>query len=63
MLVLSRRVGEKIKIGDTLEIMLVDARGGNARIGITAPEGVPIHREEVYEAIQAEKRKLTEGGR
>lgn len=62
VLVISRNRGEKIIIGDDIEIMLVDTRGGSARIGIDAPKEVSIHREEVYLAIQAERRKLlTEG--
>lgn len=61
MLVIKRKPGEKIIIGDRLiEILLVESRG-SARIGIKAPEDIAVHREEVYEAIQNEKRKLTGG--
>ncbi len=55
MLVLSRRRDESIMIGDDIEIMLIDIRYDKVRIGITAPKSVPVHRREVYEAIQREK--------
>ena len=55
MLVLSRQKDESIIIGDNVEITIVDIRGGKVRLGITAPKDVPVHRREVYEAIQREK--------
>lgn len=60
MLVLSRFIDQRILIGDDIEITVVDIRGDKVRLGITAPAGVPVHREEVYEAIQREKRKNDE---
>ena len=57
MLVLSRRKNESIMIGDDVEIIIVDIRGNNVRLGITAPKTIPVHRREVYEAIQREKSK------
>ena len=57
MLILTRKVGQKIRIGDDIEIVLVDVKGPQARIGIKAPKGVPVHREEVYERIQEENLK------
>lgn len=59
MLVLSRAKGEIIKIGDDIEIMICDIRnhGSKIRIGITAPKGVAVHRKEVYDAIQAERKE------
>lgn len=51
MLVLSRQRGESIRIGDNIEIMIVDIRGDKVRLGITAPRDMPVHRQEVYEAI------------
>ena len=60
MLVLSRQRDECIKIGDDIEITIVDIRGEKVRLGITAPDHVPIHRKEVYEAIKREKE--AEGG-
>ena len=55
MLVLSRKVGEQIRIGDHMVITVVAIRGDKVRLGITAPTEVPVHREEVYQAIQREK--------
>ncbi len=43
-------------IGDNVEITIVDVRGDKVRLGITAPREIPVHRREVYEAIQREKR-------
>jgi carbon storage regulator len=55
MLVLSRQKDESIMIGDNIKITIVDVRGDKVRLGITAPKEVPVHRIEVYEAIQREK--------
>ena len=55
MLVLSRQKDESIMIGDEVEITIVDVRGNKVRLGITAPKSIPVHRREVYEAIQREK--------
>ena len=55
MLVLSRQKDESIIIGDNVEITVVDVRGDKVRLGITAPKEIPVHRREVYEAIQREK--------
>ncbi len=57
MLVLSRQRDETIMIGDDIEITVVDIRGDKVRLGITAPGTVPVHRKEVYEAIQRENRE------
>ena len=54
MLVLSRQKDETIMIGDDVEITVVDIRGDKVRLGITAPPHIPVHRKEVYEAIQRE---------
>jgi len=54
-LVLSRRVGESIMIGDNIQITLLAREEGRDRIGVMAPEGVSVHRMEVYLRIQAEK--------
>ena len=56
MLVLSRQRDETIMIGDDIEITIVDIRGDKVRLGITAPTQIPVHRKEVYDAIQAENR-------
>ncbi len=55
MLVLSRQKDESIMVGDDVEITIVDVRGDKVRLGITAPKSIPVHRKEVYEAIQREK--------
>jgi carbon storage regulator len=52
MLTLTRKVGETIKIGDNIEIIVKEIRRNQVRIGIVAPREVPIYREEVYEAIK-----------
>jgi carbon storage regulator len=57
MLVLSRHRDESIMIGDDIVITIVDIRGDKVRLGIQAPQHVPVHRQEVYDAIQRENRK------
>jgi len=54
MLVLSRQRDESIIIGDNIVVTIVDIRGDKVRLGIEAPTEVPVHRREVYEAIQRE---------
>ena len=56
MLVLSRRLEETVVIGDGIVIKVVDIRGDTVRLGIEAPRDVPVHRGEVYERIQQEKK-------
>lgn len=55
MLVLTRKRDESIVIGTNVVITIVDIRGDKVRLGINAPTEVPVHRQEVYEAIQREK--------
>ncbi len=55
MLVLSRQRDESIIIGDNIVITVVDIRGDKVRLGINAPTEIPVHRQEVYEAIQRER--------
>lgn len=57
MLVLSRQKDQTIMIGDNIEITVVDIRGDKVRLGISAPSNIPVHRKEVYEAIQRENRE------
>ncbi len=59
MLVLSRQRDETIMIGDDIEITIVDIRGDKVRLGITAPATIPVHRKEVYDAIQRENREAS----
>lgn len=51
MLILTRRVGEKLKIGDDIEVVVLGVKGNQVRVGVTAPRDVEVHREEVYERI------------
>jgi carbon storage regulator len=60
MLVLSRHRDESIMIGDDVIITIVDIRGDKVRLGIQAPQDIPVHRQEVYEAIQRENRKAAQ---
>ena len=60
MLVLSRQRDESIMIGDDVEITIVDVRGDKVRLGITAPKCIPVHRREIYDAIQREKAQKAE---
>ncbi len=57
MLVLSRHRDESIMIGDDIVVTIVDIRGDKVRLGIDAPQDIPVHRQEVYDAIQRENRK------
>ncbi len=57
MLVLSRQRDESIIIGDNVVVTIVDIRGDKVRLGIEAPKEVPVHRQEVYEAIRREAAK------
>lgn len=54
MLVLTRKIGESINIGDNIKIQIMDVKGRSVRIGIEAPKNMAIHREEVYAKIQEE---------
>jgi carbon storage regulator len=60
MLVLSRHRDESIMIGDDIVVTIVDIRGDKVRLGIDAPSDVPVHRQEIYEAIQRENRKASQ---
>ncbi len=60
MLVLSRHRDESIMIGDNVVITIVDIRGDKVRLGIEAPTEIPVHRQEVYEAIQRENQKASQ---
>jgi carbon storage regulator len=62
MLVLSRHRDESIMIGDDVVVTIVDIRGDKVRLGIDAPQDIPVHRQEVYEAIQRENRNAAKLG-
>jgi len=57
MLVLGRRPGENIRIGDDIKVIVLEVRGGQIKLGIEAPLDVQVHREEIYERIQQQNRK------
>lgn len=62
MLVLSRHRDESIMIGDDVMITIVDIRGDKVRLGIDAPQEIPVHRQEVYNAIKKENEKASKLG-
>jgi carbon storage regulator len=60
MMVLSRRIDESIVINNDIVITIVDIRGDKVRLGIEHPGDIPVHRKEVYDAIQRENRRAAE---
>lgn len=55
MLILTRRVGESVMIGDDVTITVLGVKGNQVRVGINAPKNVAVHREEIYERIKREQ--------
>lgn len=60
MLVLTRKVNQSIVIGDDVEVVVLDVRGEQIRLGIRAPKNVSVHRKEIYDQIQGENKSASE---
>jgi carbon storage regulator len=61
MLILTRRVGETVMIGNDVTVTILGVKGNQVRVGINAPKNVAVHREEIYERIKREQRGNSEG--
>jgi carbon storage regulator len=61
MLILTRRVGETLMIGDEVTVTVLGVKGNQVRIGVNAPRDVTVHREEIYERIKAEQAQQASG--
>jgi carbon storage regulator len=60
MLILTRKLGENIRIGNDVRIVVLDIKGGQVKLGIDAPPNISVHREEIYEKIRDENRRASE---
>jgi carbon storage regulator len=60
MLILTRKLGENIRIGEDIKITVLDVKGGQVKLGIDAPPHVAVHREEIYEKIREENRRASQ---
>lgn len=56
MLILTRRTGETVMVGDDITVTVLGVKGSQVRVGIKAPRDIPVHREEIYERIKQETR-------
>ncbi len=55
MLILTRRIGETLMVGDEVTVTVLGVKGNQVRLGVNAPKDVAVHREEIYQRIQSEK--------
>lgn len=62
MLILTRRVGETVTIGDDVTVTILGVRGNQVRVGINAPKAIPVHRQEIYDRIQRELEEPARSG-
>ncbi|MCL4167034.1 UNVERIFIED_CONTAM: hypothetical protein GTU68_005132 [Idotea baltica] len=62
MLILTRRIGETVVIGDNVNITVLGVKGNQVRLGVNAPKEVSVHREEIYQRIQFEKQAKASSG-
>jgi carbon storage regulator len=60
MLILTRKIGEALKVGEDVTVTVMAVKGNQVRIGIDAPRDVEVHREEIYDRVQAEKAQQSE---
>ena len=60
MLIITRRPGEKLMVGDDVVVEVIEVSGSSVRIGIAAPKSIPVYREEIWAAVQAENKAAAE---